>query len=333
MSIAELLDQPPVRYFLPVQGSEYAARVDLLMVLLVAVLSFFTALIAGTICVFAVRYRRRPGPRKPPPSLKAQYILEAVWIAVPLAIVMAIFLIGANLYVDAAAVPQDAEEILVVGKQWMWKLQHEDGAREIDELHVPVGRDVKLVMISQDVIHSFYVPELRLKMDVLPDRYTFLSFKAAHPGVFRLFCAEFCGTQHSRMFGRVVAMAPEDYARWLADHGSARSMAVAGAEVFETAGCPSCHRSELEHRAPVLDGVYGSRVLLSDGSTVVADENYLRESIVAPAAKVVAGWGAIMPAYGQSLSDEEVAQLVAYIKSLGAQLRPPRERGLLDDTP
>lgn len=311
-----------MRHFIPIQASAYAARVDHFALILLLITLFFSGAIALTIVFLIIKYRARSGPRKPPPGKRATIALEAAWIAIPLAIVLGIFVVGANLYVDAVAAVDDAEQVLVVAKQWMWKLQHQNGTRELDELHIVVGRTVSLTMISQDVIHSFYVPELRLKMDVLPDRYTFLSFNVNRPGIYHLFCAEYCGTQHARMRGRVVAMSPDDYAHWLAAQAPTPTMAGTGAALFEKSGCPACHQAADHSRAPALDALFGSQVLLSNGDVVTADLDYIRESIVSPAAKVVAGYAPIMPAFGDILADEDVAAIVSYIHDLARTSQP-----------
>jgi len=207
-------------------------------------------------------------------------------------------------------------EIYVVAKQWMWKLQHVDGQREINELHVPVDRDVKLIMTSQDVIHSFFVPAFRLKQDVLPGRYTTLWFHAIRPGTYHLFCAEYCGTQHSGMIGSIVVMNPVDYEAWLSGGGGEGSLASTGQKLFQQLGCGSCHRSDTQGRGPNLVGVFGKPVLLEDGRTVTADENYVRESILNPGAKIAAGFKNIMPSFQGVVNEEQLLSLVAYIKSL-----------------
>jgi cytochrome c oxidase subunit 2 len=212
--------------------------------------------------------------------------------------------------------PKGAMEIYCVGKQWMWKFQHTEGQREINELHVPAGRDVRMVMTSQDVIHSFYVPAFRIKADVLPGRYTSTWFHATVPGRYHLFCAEYCGTQHSGMVGEVIVMDPADYERWAAG-GVDGSLASAGEKSFQQYGCSMCHRSDAAGRGPNLVAVFGRAVLLDDGRTVTADESYVRESILNPGAKIVSGFKNIMPTFEGQLSEEEVIGLVAYVKALG----------------
>jgi cytochrome c oxidase subunit 2 len=231
---------------------------------------------------------------------------------------MVIFAWGAFIYFEERTPPQGATEVYVVAKQWMWKLQHEEGQREINELHVPVGRDVKMIMTSQDVIHSFYVPAFRIKQDVLPGRYTTAWFRATKPGVYHLFCAQYCGTMHSGMIGQVVVMEPAQYQTWLSGGGTSGSLAANGENLFQQLGCPTCHRSDSQGRGPALTGLYGKPVELEDGSTIVADENYIRESILSPNAKMVRGYKPIMPVFQGLVGEEQLNALVAYVKSLGA---------------
>jgi cytochrome c oxidase subunit 2 len=242
--------------------------------------------------------------------------LETTWSLVPFGIFLIFFVWGAVLYFQERTPPRNAMEIYVVAKQWMWKLQHVDGQREINELHVPVDRDVKLIMTSQDVIHSFFVPAFRLKQDVLPGRYTTLWFHAIRPGTYHLFCAEYCGTQHSGMIGSIVVMNPVDYEAWLSGGGGEGSLASTGQKLFQQLGCGSCHRSDTQGRGPNLVGVFGKPVLLEDGRTVTADENYVRESILNPGAKIAAGFKNIMPSFQGVVNEEQLLSLVAYIKSL-----------------
>jgi cytochrome c oxidase subunit 2 len=299
-----------------------APQVDLLFLALVGVSLFFSLLIAGLIVRFMLVYRRR-SVHEIPPRVHAPLWLESTWTVVPLAIVMIAFLWGARIFAALQEPPAGALEAHVVGRQWMWKVQHLEGRREIDELHVPIGRPVKLIMTSEDVIHSFYVPAFRTKQDVIPGRYTTLWFEATKPGVFHLFCAEYCGTLHSGMIGRVVAMEPAAFQAWLAgasDTGAPLPTAAeAGAQLFEAQGCPSCHRAGAEQRGPRLERLFGSTVTLAGGRTVVADETYLRESILDANAKVVAGFEPLMPTYRGLLSEEQVLQLITYLKGLGTE--------------
>jgi cytochrome c oxidase subunit 2 len=266
------------------------------------------------ILVFALKYRRRPGWQAE--QIDGSNILEITWSVIPLMIFMVIFAWGAVIYFQERTPPRGASEVYVVAKQWMWKLQHEEGQREINELHIPVGRDVKLIMTSQDVIHSFYVPAFRIKQDVLPGRYTTAWFRATKPGSYHLFCAEYCGTQHSGMIGQIVVMEPAQYEAWLSGGGATGSLAANGQSIFQQLGCPTCHRFDTQGRGPNLMGVFGKPVQLEDGRIVIADENYVRESILSPSAKVVSGFKPIMPVFQGLVTEEQLTALVAYIKSL-----------------
>jgi cytochrome c oxidase subunit 2 len=299
------------------QASTMAPRVDALWYFLVGLTLFFVVLIAGFEVVFALRYRRRSEDEVPLPVTGALR-LEVLWIAIPLVLSMAIFVWGAGLFYSIARIPDEGLEIYVTAKQWMWRIQHMEGRREINELHVPAGRKVLLTMTSEDVIHDFFVPAFRVKQDVLPGRYTRLWFQATKPGRYRLFCAEYCGTQHSGMIGWVHVMEPADFQAWLSGRPAGTSMASAGGALFTQLACVTCHRPGAEARGPLLDDLYGSAVTLDDGRTVVADENYIRESILDPQAKIVRGYGppVNMPTFRGRLDEDQLAQLVLHIKSL-----------------
>ncbi len=307
----------------PEAASTMAPRVDALYFFLLGVAAFFSVLIAGLIVYFAVKFRRRRadgvGAR-----IHGGMLLEITWTAIPLMIVMVIFVWGANVYFAMAHPPEETENIYVVGKQWMWKFQHMDGQREIDELHVPMGRAVKLIMTSEDVIHDVFVPAFRVKADVIPGRYTTIWFTPTKPGRYHLFCAEYCGTRHSGMIGEVVVMDPADYQAWLSGGAPEGSLASAGEKLFQDLGCITCHRADGQGRGPVLQGLYGRPVQLSTGDTVNADDAYIRESILNPAAKIVAGFQPIMPTFQGVVSEEQVLQLIEYIKSLASAQPPPQ---------
>jgi cytochrome c oxidase subunit 2 len=301
----------------PEQASTMAPRVDGLLFFLLGVTAFFVVLIAGLILAFMVKYRRR-SPDEVPAGVHGSMALEAFWIAVPFAIAMVVFFWGASLYASFGRAPDDALQVTAVGRQWMWKFQHAEGRREINELHVPVGRPVRLTMTSEDVIHSFFVPAFRTKQDLIPGRYTTAWFEATKPGRHHLFCAEYCGTLHAGMIGRVVAMEPADFQAWLAGGQPGVPVAEAGAEVFRAQGCGSCHGDGRGGRGPALAGLAGTAVRLADGTSVTADDAYLRESILRPQAKLVAGYPAIMPTYQGLVDEEALLQLLAYLKSLPA---------------
>jgi cytochrome c oxidase subunit 2 len=304
----------------PHQASTMAAQVDALYFFLIAVAGFFSLLIAALVIIFAIRFRRRH-PDESGTKIHGSIALEIAWSAIPLGLTMVMFVWGANVYFTLARPPRGAMEIYVVGKQWMWKVQHMDGQREINELHVPVGRPVKLTMGSEDVIHSFFIPAFRVKMDVLPGRLTTMWFEATRPGTYHLFCAEYCGTRHSGMIGSIVVMEPADFQAWLAGGAAEGSLASRGEKLFQDLACHTCHRPDTQGRGPVLDGLFGRTVELQGGATVVADENYLRESIVNPQAKIVAGFQPIMPTFQGLITEEGLLELVAYVRSLGEQPR------------
>jgi cytochrome c oxidase subunit 2 len=297
----------------PTGASTHALPVDLIYIFLVVLSVVMTLAIFAVIAVFGVRYRRRPGVEAH--AIEGSLILEIAWSIIPMGIFLAVFGWGAVIYFHQRTPPQDSTEIYVVGKQWMWKIEHVEGQREINELHVPVDRDIKLIMTSQDVIHSFFIPEFRVKQDVLPGRYTTLWFKATMPGTYHLFCTQYCGTEHSGMIGQVVVMNPVDYQNWMGGTGGG-SLVQTGQTLFQQLGCVTCHRSDVQGRGPNLAGVFGKPVQLEDGRTVTADENYVRESILVPAAKVVSGFKPIMPSFQGQVSEEQLNALVAYVKSL-----------------
>jgi cytochrome c oxidase subunit 2 len=302
----------------PKQASTLAGPVDALYFFLVAVTAFFSILIAVGVVVFAVKFRRRH-PDEIGHPIHGSLILELTWTLIPLAIAMLIFVWGAGLYFKLITPPADATEVYIVGKRWMWKAQHLGGQREINELHVPVGQAVKLIIGSEDVIHSFYIPEFRVKMDAVPGRSTMLWFQATEAGEYHLFCAEYCGMSHSRMIGKIVVMTPADFQTWLGGGKPSGSMAEEGEKLFTSLGCASCHLPDGKGRGPKMAGVFGAPVKLQDGSTVTADENYVRESIMSPMAKIVAGYAPLMPTFQGQVSEEQLAQIIAYIKSLNTQ--------------
>jgi cytochrome c oxidase subunit 2 len=299
--------------------------VDAFFFFLLGVTAFFSLLIAGLIVTFMVRFRRRPGTwptegSEPTHSLEGSFFLETFWSVVPFLITMVAFFWSARIYADLYLPPEQALQVNVVGKQWMWKFQHLEGRQEIDELHVPVGRPVRLHMTSEDVIHSLFVPAFRTKMDAVPGRYTSLWFEATKPGEYPLYCAEYCGTLHSGMIGRVIALEPTEFEAWLAGiepGAGGLPVAALGERVYQAQGCPTCHESRGDSaRGPSLAGLAGTTVPLTGGGTVTADDNYLRESIVTPQAKLVEGYPPIMPTYQGLVSEQQLMQLIAYIKSL-----------------
>ncbi|MEO6236812.1 MAG: cytochrome c oxidase subunit II [Vicinamibacterales bacterium] len=299
----------------PQQASEQAATMDALYFFLVAVTGFFAVLIAVLVVVFAIKYRRTHEDEVGT-AIHGSLALELLWTFIPLGITMVMFLWGAQVFFHMTRAPRNSMEIYVVGKQWMWKAQHLDGAREINELHVPIGRPVKLIMGSEDVIHSFFIPDFRVKADVVPGRYNTMWFTASKPGKYHIFCTQYCGTKHSGMIGWVTAMTPADYQSWLSGGSSSGSMAENGAKLFTDLACVTCHMDGGQGRGPVLKGLYGKQIPLSSGQTVTMDDAYIRESILNPQAKLAAGFQPIMPTFQGLVTEEQLLQLIAYVKSL-----------------
>jgi len=365
----------------PEQASTIARGVDALYYFLTIVSGFFSILIFLFILYFAVRYRRRP-TNLGPVQVEGHLGIELVWSVIPLALTLVMFGWGAALFIRNSRPPQNAQDVYVVGQQWMWKIQHQEGRREINELHVPVGQPVKLTMASQDVIHSFFIPAFRVKQDVVPGRYTTMWFEATKAGEYHLFCAEYCGTQHSGMIGRVVVMEPDDFQRWLggsaaptggveppapSEPGGTTSLPAApapsaaatpaapavsvsspkqpaspsaptpkldvnaintinavsaGQQLFAQRGCAGCHTPGAPY--PQLAGKFGTMVPLEGGGSALFNEDYIRESLIAPNAKISAGARPIMPTYVGRMTEEEILQIILYIRSL----KPPEGQGL-----
>jgi cytochrome c oxidase subunit 2 len=302
--------------FLPQRASTFASDVDALYFFLVVTAAFFTVLIAVLVVVLAIRYRRRRPDQQGQP-VHGSLVLEIVWTVIPLIIVFVIFGWGAEIFFRENKVPKGAMEISVVGKRWMWKIQHENGRREINQLHVPMGVPVALSITSEDVIHSFFIPAFRIKKDAVPGRYATAWFQATRVGEYHLFCAEYCGTGHSGMIGSIIVMEPAAFEAWLGSETSA-SPVDEGRKLFNNLACATCHQNESLARGPSLYGIFGRPVKLSTGETVVADESYLRESITEPAAKVVAGYQAIMPTFKGVASEGDILNIIAYLRSLKA---------------
>lgn len=320
--------------FFPENASTIAGRVDALYFFLVAVSAFFALLIAFLVIVYAIKYRRRSEDEIPPPYTGSLF-LELTWTVIPLLIAMVMFAWGASVYFSYARPPAGALDIYVVGKRWMWKFQHVSGQREINELHVPVGRAVRLTMASEDVIHSFFVPAFRVKNDVVPGRYRTTWFEATKTGEYRLFCAEYCGTKHAAMGGRIVVMQPAAYQAWLSGGSTTGSMAEMGERLFNELACNTCHRPDETGRGPILAGLFGTQVKLQSGEVVQVDEAYLRESILRPTAKITTGYQPIMPTYEGQISEEGLLQLIAHIKSMKATSSnvQPSQTGAKQSTP
>jgi cytochrome c oxidase subunit II len=301
----------------PPQASTVASEVDALYWTWIAISAVSSLLIALAVAFFLVRYRRTPEHQTGHPE-RAAGMLEVIWSVIPLIICLVMFAWGTKVFFDLARPPANAVEYWATGKQWMWKFQHPNGRREINELHVPTGQPIKLTMISEDTIHSMFVPAFRVKSDVLPGRYTTVWFEPTKPGKYHMFCAEYCGTEHSLMGGSIYVLEPAEYAAWLAGEVPGQPRAT-GQELFTSLACITCHDAGDQQRGPSLTGVFGSEVKLATGSTVLADESYLRESILTPAAKLVEGYDPLMPTYQGQVTEEQLMSLVDYIKSLGGQ--------------
>jgi cytochrome c oxidase subunit 2 len=297
--------------FSPPNASTVADTVDRVFAIELTASILVVLLVAGLIIGFSIKYRRR-SPDDSPPRIGTHYGLEAAWTLATFILFTSFFFLGAGVYVRLKKPPESAEKVYVVGKQWMWKIQHADGVKEINQLHVPVGRPIELVMTSEDVIHDFFVPAFRIKQDVIPGSYSSEWFTATQPGVYHVFCAQYCGTDHATMVGQVIVLTPADYQAWLNGVGTAADPLEDGRRVFKTYGCMSCHGQT----APTLAGLYMSRVKLTDGSTVVADDDYLRRSIVDPNSQIVAGYFPIMPSFRDQLTPEQLNSVVEYIKAL-----------------
>jgi len=307
----------------PDSASTFSWKVDALFFYLSGVTLFFTLLIGTVLVFFVVRYRRRT-PYEIPRPVAGSHKLETIWTIIPFVIAMTMFGWGARLYVEQYKAPDNAIEVYVVGKQWMWKLQHATGQREINELHVPVNRKIKLIMTTEDVIHDFFVPAFRTKADVIPGRYTTIWFEATKPGRYHLFCAEYCGMNHSGMTGSVIVMEQREFDDWLSGNIGSTTPAAAGQQLYQTLGCASCHGANGEGgRGPTLAGIFGKSQQLQSGQTVTVNEGYIRESITNPQAKLVIGFGPIMPTFQGQVSEDQLVQLIAYIKSLHAEGQTP----------
>lgn len=305
-----------IRIF-PDRASTTASSVDTLLLVLVLVTGAVALTVFALIVIFAIRYRRRPGHQRSS-GASSNLRLEIGWTVATAVVGVGLFFFGARVYFREKNPPEDATRIWVVAKQWMWKVQHPGGRREINEVHVPVGRKVRLTLVSQDVIHSFYVPAFRLKQDVLPGRYEDLWFEATKPGDYRLFCAEYCGTGHSQMIGWVHAVDPAEYDAWLAGGVPGESMVEAGNRIFVEQGCQNCHMGSAEEkRCPNLAGLYATDVQLENGETVKADLGYLRDAILNPRQQIVKGYPPIMPTYQGILGEDDLAKVIEYLTSLG----------------
>lgn len=300
----------------PPQASNLAPKVDHIYFALLLLSGTVAFLIFAVAIFFCVRYRRGAKVDRTPPK-GGPTLIEITWTVIPFFIFLGLFFWAAEVFFGMSRPPENAAEIYIVGKQWMWKVQHPDGRREINELHIPVGQPVKLIMTSQDVIHDFFIPGFRAKQDVVPGRYTTEWFTPVKPGQYHLFCAQYCGTDHSRMIGTIYVMEPAEHAKWLAGEPGSDSLVAAGERAFRERGCSGCHAPNAAIRAPSLEGIYGRKVPLADSTLVMADEQYLRDSILLPNKQISAGYQPTMPTFQGQISDEQLNAIVAYLKSLG----------------
>lgn len=306
--------------FQPPTASSIAEGVDELHYFLTAITLFFTVLIFGVIFYFMIKYRRRSEDEKPPET-EEHLPLEIAWTVIPALICVVIFVWSSSLYVRNARPPKASTQVYVIGKQWMWHIQHPEGPREINELHVPVNVPIEVTMTSQDVIHDFYIPAFRVKKDVMPGRYSSLWFEATEVGTYHLYCAQYCGALHSQMIGWVYVMPQADYAKWLASGENNESMAQQGARLFTQLGCSDCHVADGTGRGPSFVGLYGKTEKLKSGESRLVDDDLIRAAIVNPNSVSLPNYPPIMPTYKGQVTEEQVLQLIAYVKSLGAQER------------
>jgi cytochrome c oxidase subunit 2 len=318
--------QSPLPFF-PEQASNFAGSVDTLFAFILLTCLFFAVLVTLLTTYAAFKYRRT-SPGEVGADIHGNLALEIGWTVIPLLISLGMFAWGAVVYVHFRTDPTDTLDIYVIGKQWMWRLEQPNGKREINELHLPVNRNVKLILGSEDVIHDFYVPAFRVKMDVVPGRHNTMWFRPTKIGRYHFFCSQYCGTNHAVMGGWVTVMDPADYAKWLSDESGEVNPVSAGEKLFSQLACNTCHLPNGTGRAPSLNGVYGAKVLLADGTIVTADDAYIRESILQPKAKIVAGYQPVMPTFQGLVSEEQILNLTAYIKSLASQPVPAKGAGI-----
>ena len=319
--------QSPLPFF-PEEASNFAGNVDALFSFILMTTLFFAVLVTVLVIFAAFRFRRK-NTNEVGDDVHGNNLLEIGWTVIPTIIAIFIFAWGAVIYVNYRIAPKDTLDIYVIGKQWMWKLQQPNGRKEINELHIPVNRNVKLIMGSEDVIHNFYVPAFRVKMDVVPGRYNTMWFRPTKTGKYHFFCSQYCGTNHAVMGGWVTVMDPAEYAAWLAGEAGDVNPVSAGEKLFTQLACVTCHIANGTGRAPSLNGVYGGTVRLADGTTVIADEAYIRESILQPKAKIVAGYQPVMPTFQGLVTEEQILNLTAYIKSLQSQPVPAKGAGVV----
>src|SRR5580698_6738175 len=303
----------------PPEASSIAPYADALYFFLILISIVGLAAVAAIVVTFSIRYRKERNPVAT--QIEGSTLLEATWTIIPLILFMICFVWGALLYFRIYTPPPNSMNIYVVGKQWMWKAEHPGGQHEINALHVPTGRPIQLTMISQDVFHSFSIPDFRVKREVIPGRYSTVWFEATTPGTYHIFCTQYCGTNHSAMIGEVTVLSPPDYEKWTEESTSGMSLAQNGERLFASMGCNACHSGSATARGPNLAGVYGSRLKLANGSEVLVNEAYLRDAILNPSQHITAGYTPIMPTYQGQISEDGLIDLVEYIKGLQTNYR------------
>lgn len=311
---------------MPEQASTFAKNYDALFLTITALAVFFTIVVFSMVLFFVVKYRRGKKADRSNP-VHDHLKVELTWTIIPTILGLLIFVWGAQVFVQQRTIPEDALEIHVIGKQWMWHVQHPDGTLENNEIHIPKGVPIKLTMISQDVVHGLYIPQFRVQYHVVPGRYTTTWFQATKTGRFNLFCSMHCGTQHSEMGGYVYVMEPEEYAAWLEKDGNRfvetpKSLVQAGEQLWNEKRCSTCHGAQDSDLGPSLVGILGRQRQMTDGRKVVADEAYIRNSILNPWDQIVAPYSQTMPSYAGDLSEEDILHLIAYLKSLGGSTQP-----------
>jgi cytochrome c oxidase subunit 2 len=309
----------------PAEASTIAPYADALYFFLIGMTLTGLLLVGVLVFGFSIRYRKARNPVAT--QVEGSTLLEATWTIIPLAIFLVTFVWGALLYFRIYNPPANAMNIYIVGKQWMWKAEHPGGQHEINALHVPAGRPVQLTMISMDVFHSFSIPDFRVKREVIPGRYSTVWFQATDPGTYHLFCTQYCGTKHSGMIGEITVMTPEDYQKWTEESTSGTSLAQNGERLFASMGCNQCHNGTPAARGPSLAGVYGSKLQLTNGSSVLVNDAYLRDAILNPSEHVTAGFAPIMPTYQGQISEDGLIDLVEFIKQQNNNYRVQQTLG------
>ena len=301
----------------PPAASTLATEVDALYFFVLGITAFFAILVVVLVLYFAIKYRDDTGLKVGAP-ITGSIPLEIGWSLVPFFVAMGIFVWATTVFFHIVRPPDQTLEVYSTGKRWMWRFQHVDGQREINQLHIPVGRPAKVTFTSEDVLHDLFIPAFRVKADAIPGRYSSIWFTATKTGEYHLFCAEYCGTRHSGMIGTVYVMEEKDYQAWLSGGGLTGSMSARGEQLFQQMACSTCHVNDGTGRGPSLVGVFGSTVKLSTGQSLKADETYVRESILTPQAKLVNGYQPIMPTFQGLVNEDGLLSLIEYVKSLGS---------------